>query len=134
MLFRSHAQAARLACTHVGEENLDAVRPLRGTNYARSNEEGKQDKSNNERRQGAMGKEKLRCDYCNRAAHHQNRCPARNSICHRCPARNSICHRCKNRGHWARAKACRSVNKARTDEVACEEELEGLFLGTSDSE
>lgn len=119
-----HAQAARLACTHVGEENLDAVRPSRGTNYARSNEEGKQDKSNSERRQGAMGKEKPRCEYCNRAAHHRDRCPAR----------NSICHRCKNRGHWARAKACRSVNKARTDEVACEEELEGLFLGTSDSE
>ena len=50
---------------NIGKEILDAVRQPRVTNYTRSMKEVKQNKVNGERRQGAMGREKPRCDYCN---------------------------------------------------------------------
>ena len=117
-----HAQAYKLTNQEGNSDNLDFVRQSRGS---KTSDDYKPDRFKSQRKQWPNAvKDTQKCEFCNKPIHPRDRCPAR----------NSTCYLCKGRGHWARTKACRSTGKARADEVACEEDLEGLFLGTSESE
>lgn len=65
------------------------------------------------------------CPYCRFPSHPRNRCPAR----------NAVCHTCKQKGHWAKSKACKGrqeeVKSVEVDQTA--EELGGLFLGSEET-
>jgi len=49
--------------------------------------------------------------------------------------RNAVCHTCKQKGHWAKSKACKGrqeeVKSVEADQTA--EELGGLFLGSEET-
>lgn len=58
-----------------------------------------------------------RCPYCYWKRHAKGQCPAR----------NATCYKCKGKGHWA--KACKRRQESRTEEVDCDTDMDGLFLG-----
>ncbi|XP_067940522.1 uncharacterized protein [Watersipora subatra] len=105
-----HAQAAKLLGeTHDG--NLDAIKSYTAT-------------SDNFKKRTCSQQGKQKCFFCNRDSHPRERCPAR----------NATCYICKEKGHWARAKACKTKKGSQiniTSELTQESEgLESLYFGS----
>ena len=101
-----HEQALQLSET--AGDNLDAT-------FNRSSA-----KSYTAPSKGKEKSDKSGCPFCRFPSHPRQRCPAR----------NSVCRDCKQKGHWAKSKACQGKRPgAETAEVTePQEELEGLFL------
>ena len=107
-----HAQVLKIAPST--DDNLDAV--SRRTAYS------------SVKKTQAFPQGRNKCVFCGKGAHPRDRCPAR----------NSRCHRCKEIGHWARSAVCKEKKNPSNEEVVSEETtedtLEGLFLGSTDSQ
>ena len=100
-----HAQAAKL--TGESGDNVDMLRRS-GPKSSKPTGEG----ANTSKRQ---------CPFCNKWWHSREKCPAR----------NSTCYACREKGHWAKSKACKGKASTVTAEVAQESEsLDGLFMGS----
>lgn len=67
-----------------------------------------------------------KCGKCNRWKHWEGKCPAE----------SKTCHVCKQKGHFAKSKACKHASNKVSEldaQSSCDNELQGLFLA-SDSD
>ena len=107
-----HEQSEQLASSSSasGESNLDVVK----------SQNNRSSGSNFRPWENKQTEKKLwkNCMFCKYGPHNRDNCPAR----------NALCNVCKERGHWAKSRACKGKKTKSANEVT--EKVEGLFLGS----